>query len=68
MEALKTFPREERGGGEIMPFRSVKQRKYMWARHPEIAKRWTKKYGSKIVKKKKTKRKKRKTARKRKRS
>ena len=33
-----------------MPFKSVKQRKYMWARHPEIAKKWTKKYGSKIKK------------------
>lgn len=35
-----------------MPFKSTKQRKYMWAKHPEIAKRWTKKYGSKIKKKK----------------
>ena len=33
-----------------MPFKSVKQRRYMWAKHPEIAKRWTKKYGSKIDK------------------
>ena len=31
-----------------MPFQSEKQRKYLWAREPEIAKRWTKKYGSKI--------------------
>jgi hypothetical protein len=38
-----------------MPFRSVKQRKYMWMRHPKIAKEWTEKYGSKIVKKKKKK-------------
>jgi len=30
-----------------MPFRSEKQRKFMWARHPEIARRWTNKYGSK---------------------
>lgn len=29
----------------------------MFARHPKIAKRWTKKYGSKIVPKKKTTRK-----------
>lgn len=36
-----------------MPFRSVKQRKFMWAKHPEIAERWTKKYGSKIKKKSK---------------
>ena len=31
-----------------MPFRSKKQRKYLYARHPKIAKRWTEKYGSKI--------------------
>ena len=36
-----------------MPFKSEKQRRYLWAKHPEIAKRWTKKYGSKIVKHKK---------------
>jgi hypothetical protein len=36
-----------------MPFRSVKQRKLMWAKHPEIARKWTKEHGSKIVKKKK---------------
>lgn len=33
-----------------MPFKSVKQRRYMFAKHPEIAKRWVKKYGSKIKK------------------
>lgn len=36
-----------------MPFRSEKQRRFMWAKHPEIARRWSKKYGSKPVKKKK---------------
>jgi len=36
-----------------MPFKSLKQRKYLWAKHPDIAKRWTKKYGSKIKKGKK---------------
>ena len=40
-----------------MPFKSAKQRKYMWAKHPEIAKRWTEEYGSKIVKSKKKKKK-----------
>lgn len=25
-----------------MPFKSEKQRKYLWANHPEIAKRWAK--------------------------
>ena len=29
-----------------MPFKSEKQRRYMWARHPRIARKWTKKYGS----------------------
>jgi len=36
-----------------MPFRSTKQRRYLWAKHPEVAKKWTKKYGSKVVKSKK---------------
>lgn len=34
-----------------MPFRSEKQRKFLWMHEPKIAKRWAKKYGSKIVKK-----------------
>ena len=34
-----------------MPFKSEKQRRYMWAKEPEIAKRWTKKYGSSPKKK-----------------
>jgi hypothetical protein len=43
-----------------MPFRSQKQRRYLWLKHPDIARKWNKKYGSKIVpsgkkKKKKTK-------------
>ena len=29
-----------------MPFRSVKQRKFLWANHPDIAKRWTEEHGS----------------------
>jgi hypothetical protein len=32
-----------------MPFRSEAQRSFLWSQHPDIAKRWTKKYGSKIV-------------------
>ncbi len=40
-----------------MPYRSKKQRKYMHARHPKIARKWDKKYGGRIVKKKKTKKK-----------
>ena len=34
-----------------MPFRSEKQRKYLWANKPEMAKKWTAEHGSKIVKK-----------------
>jgi hypothetical protein len=30
-----------------MPFRSEKQRRYLWAEHPEIAKRWAHKYKNK---------------------
>ena len=43
-----------------MPYRSAKQRRYMHAKHPEIAKRWDKAYGGKIQPKKKTAKKKRK--------
>jgi hypothetical protein len=39
-------------GPFFMPFKSEKQRRYLWAKHPKIARRWTKKYGTKIVKKK----------------
>lgn len=35
-----------------MPFKSEKQRVFMFSRHPDIAKRWVEKYGSKIKKKK----------------
>lgn len=41
-----------------MPYRSAKQRRYMHAKHPEIAKKWDKKYGGKIQPKKSTKKKK----------
>ena len=36
-----------------MPFRSAKQRRFMWANHPQIARRWTKRYGSKVRRKRK---------------
>ena len=29
-----------------MTFKSKSQEKFMWAKHPEIAKRWTKEHGS----------------------
>jgi hypothetical protein len=41
-----------------MPFKSERQRRYMWARHPRIARRWTREYGSGIVKRKRKRRKK----------
>lgn len=36
-----------------MPFKSESQRKYMWKKHPEIARKWTEKYGSEPMKRKK---------------
>jgi hypothetical protein len=30
-----------------MPFRSEKQRRFLWKNHPDIAQRWSDKYGSK---------------------
>jgi len=35
-----------------MPFKSEKQRRYLWKNEPKIAKDWTDTYGSKPVKKK----------------
>lgn len=35
-----------------MPYRSARQRRYMHARHPAIAKRWDRKYGGKVRRKK----------------
>lgn len=34
-----------------MPFKSKRQRRYLFAKKPKIAKRWAKKYGYKIKKK-----------------
>ena len=36
-----------------MPFKSRKQEKYMWAKHPKIAREWEDKYGTFKSKKKK---------------
>lgn len=36
-----------------MPYRSAKQRAYLHINEPEVAARWDKKYGGKIVKSKK---------------
>ena len=33
-----------------MPFKSEKQRRYLWANEPEIARDWTDTYGSRIQK------------------
>lgn len=29
-----------------MPFKSERQRRYMWVHHPRVARRWTEEYGS----------------------
>jgi len=29
-----------------MPFKSTKQQRYMFAKHPKIAEKWAKKYGT----------------------
>ncbi len=34
-----------------MPFRSAKQRAYLYANKPEMAKKWASEHGNKIVKK-----------------
>lgn len=36
-----------------MPFKSQRQRRYMFAKLPKVAKRWSKKYGTKIRRSKK---------------
>ena len=41
-----------------MPFKSEKQKKFMFANKPDIAKKWTEKYGSKPEDEKKKKNKK----------
>ncbi len=40
-----------------MPFRSEKQRRYLWKHRPDIARRWAEEYGSKPKPKAKPKRK-----------
>ena len=35
-----------------MPFRSEKQRAYLYANEPQMAKKWASEHGNKIVKKK----------------
>ena len=32
-----------------MPFVSSKQRAFLWAKHPKLARKWTDKYGSKPI-------------------
>lgn len=33
-----------------MPFKSARQRKYLFAKKPKLAKKWAKKYGGKVKK------------------
>lgn len=39
---------------QSLPYKSERQRKYMHAKHPEIAARWDKETGGKVAKKKAT--------------
>ena len=32
-----------------MPFRSEAQRRFLWAKHPSLARKWTDEYGSAIA-------------------
>ena len=34
-----------------VPFKSEKQRRYLWKNEPQLARRWADKYGSKAVRK-----------------
>lgn len=36
-----------------MPFRSEKQRRYLWKFHPDVAQKWSEEWGSKPAPKKK---------------
>lgn len=38
-----------------MPYRSAKQRRFLHAKKPKLAAKWDKKYGGKVVKKKRKK-------------
>jgi len=35
-----------------VPFRSEKQRRYLWAKQPALARKWADKYGSKAIRSK----------------
>ena len=35
-----------------MPFRSKRQRAYLYAKHPKLARKWARKYGNKIRRRK----------------
>ena len=35
-----------------VPFKSEKQRRYLWKNNPSLARLWTEKYGSKVVRQK----------------
>jgi len=35
-----------------MPFKSEKQRRYLWKNHPVLAHRWANEYGSKAIREK----------------
>ena len=51
----KSYKQLKTLGSLEMPFKSEKQRRYLYKNEPAIAKKWTKKYGSKIKPKKRKK-------------
>jgi len=43
--------RRDSEGSIMSPFRSKAQRRFLYAKHPKLAKKWSARYGSKIRKK-----------------
>lgn len=48
--SMKQLLSRLKGWCRTMPYTSDKQRRFMHAKHPDIAKRWDKEYGGKVVK------------------
>ena len=34
----------------MSPFRSARQRRYLYAKHPRLARKWARKYGTRVKK------------------
>jgi hypothetical protein len=48
----------EKAGRSAVPFKSEKQRRWLWANRPDLARKWTNEYGSGVSKRKKKRKKK----------